>query len=197
MRLRSFVQRPSALMAIGLLWFVFIGAGMYLLQREEFTPASPSSPLAQFPSGSAIPCSADKPTLVVFAHPRCPCTRATFAEVAELAAAANGKLAIVTVFTLPPGVARDWVAGELLQMAKALPARVVLDQGGVEAARFKVKASGTVLLYAPAGQLLFSGGLTSSRGQEGESLGRDAVLRLVLTERPSIIHTPVFGCSLL
>jgi hypothetical protein len=74
---------------------------------------------------------------------------------------------------------------------------VIRDQGGVEARRFDVEGSGHVLLYAPSGKLLFSGGITPSRGHEGDNAGRSAIVSLILRGHAPVDHTPVFGCSLL
>ncbi len=90
-----------------------------------------------------------------------------------------------------------WEQGELWQLAKTLPARVMLDRDGVEARRFHVLGSGTALLYSPSGHLLFSGGMTSSRGHEGDSVGREAITSFVLHGTASVARTPVFGCALL
>ena len=74
---------------------------------------------------------------------------------------------------------------------------MVIDKGGTEARRFRVAGSGTTLLYAPTGQLLFSGGVTASRGHEGASVGSEAITRWVLRGSAPTVHAPVFGCALL
>ena len=75
--------------------------------------------------------------------------------------------------------------------------RVVLDPDGREARRFGVKGSGHVLLYEPSGDLVFSGGITPSRGHEGDNPGRSAVIDLINGGRAAVHRTPVFGCPLL
>ncbi len=67
----------------------------------------------------------------------------------------------------------------------------------MEAGRFGVKGSGHVLLYQPSGRLVFSGGITPSRGHEGDNPGRAAVISLVLQGRSPVNRTPVYGCPLL
>jgi hypothetical protein len=52
-------------------------------------------------------------------------------------------------------------------------------------------------LYAPTGKLLFSGGITASRGHEGDNVGRSAIVSFILNGHAPVNHTPVFGCSLL
>ena len=57
--------------------------------------------------------------------------------------------------------------------------RVVNDVEGVEARRFGAQTSGTTSLYSPDGRLLFSGGITSSRGHEGDNAGEDALTQAI------------------
>lgn len=60
-----------------------------------------------------------------------------------------------------------------------------------------VRAPGQVLLYDTDGHLRFNGGITASRGHEGNKKGRQALTDLILTgttDRPSSF---VFGCVLM
>jgi len=71
------------------------------------------------------------------------------------------------------------------------------DDDGVEAARFGAATSGQVILYDRDGRLLFSGGITASRGHAGDNDGRDAIVSLLGGGRGTRHSSPVFGCSLL
>ena len=118
-----------------------------------------------FPRKSAVRLVSDKLTLVLFAHPHCPCTRASLHELDGLLAETQNRVSVTVVFTIPDGVTADWEQGDLWNSATSIPGlRVIRDQGGGEAHRFDVEGSGHVLLYAPSGKLLFSGGITASRG---------------------------------
>ena len=64
------------------------------------------------------------------------------------------------------------------------------DISGDEARRFGAATSGEALLYSPSGKLLFHGGITPSRGHEGGSVGRDALVRCVLDGTPAPATTP-------
>ncbi len=157
-----------------------------------------SLPVTLFPRSSAVRLVSDKPTLVLFAHPHCPCTRASLQELDGLLAETQNRVSVTVVFTIPDGVPGDWEQGDLWNSAKSIPGlRVIRDQGGVEAHRFDVEGSGHVLLYAPSGKLLFSGGITASRGHEGSNMGRSAIVSFILDGHSPVSHTPVFGCSLL
>jgi hypothetical protein len=84
-------------------------------------------------------------------------------------------------------------------MARAIPgAHLLEDPGGVESIRFGATTSGQVVAYDPTGRLVFTGGLTASRGHEGESDGA-RLLETRLRESPSTvaeIRRAVFGCGL-
>jgi hypothetical protein len=198
LRLKRYVRQPVPLLVFTLLWTLFILGGLTVMLREEFTPVAASDWLAGFPAATSLPLAPDRPTLVVFAHPHCPCTRATLHGISQVLASVKDRLSVVIVFTVPPGVANDWENGELLQTAEKLSGvQVIIDRGGKEAGQFRVVGSGTALLYAPTGRLLFSGGVTSSRGHDGDSVGGDAITSLVLHGTTPVSHTPVYGCALL
>jgi hypothetical protein len=85
----------------------------------------------------------------------------------------------------------------LWRSAEAIPGVTVrADQDGNEARCFQAKTSGHVALYDVHGKLLFSGGITSSRGHSGDNAGRSAIMKLLKHEM-AVGETPVFGCSLL
>jgi len=183
---------------IGIFWLAMVLAGFAVLQREEFTPIPSTSVGRDFPRGSSIAMAPDRATLVIFLHPYCPCSRATLRQLGELLAETQNKEAVTVVFTIPKGLPPGWEKDNLWRTASAMPGvRVVRDEEGVEARRFNVIGSGHALLYAPAGRLLFSGGITASRGHEGDNPGQDAIVSFVLHGQSNVTHTPVFGCALL
>jgi len=182
----------------GGLWIFVITAGFSILAHEEFTPVANLPQVSIFPRASGIKLASDKPTLLFFAHPHCPCTRASLHELDGLLSNTGSKVSVLIVFIIPKGVQPGWEEGDLWNSAANIPGiRVLRDQDGREATRFGVKGSGHVLVYDPSGKLLFSGGITPSRGHEGDNPGRSAVIDLVLNGHTLVNHTPVFGCSLL
>ena len=182
----------------GLLWIAALATGFFVLAREEWTPVTDAAASPAFPAHSLLALAPDVPTLILFAHPRCPCTRASMHELAELMASLPHRVAVTVVFTLPKGVPPHWEQGELWQEAAAIPGvHLTTDRDGREAGRFGVKGSGHILLYQPSGRLVFSGGITPSRGHEGDNPGRSAVIGWVLQGRSQVNRTPVYGCPLL
>lgn len=82
-------------------------------------------------------------------------------------------------------------------MAKSIPeATVILDIDGKEAKLFKSETSGQTVLYDPSGKLLFRGGITGSRGHEGDNLGQASIEQLALAKSSNVETNPVFGCPL-
>lgn len=182
----------------GILWVTLLVAGFTILEQEEFTPVAATQTLASFPPQSTIPRVLSKPTLLIFVHPYCPCSRASLHELDQLLVATQNKLSVIIVFTIPDGIEPGWQEGDLWKLATTMRGvRVICDEGGVEAQRFGVKGSGHTLLYATSGKLLFSGGITPSRGHEGDNSGRSAIVSFILNGHALVNHTPVFGCSLL
>jgi hypothetical protein len=185
--------RTAALCAIG--WGILVAAGFVGLARYKTTAGSMAETPARWPEGTRLVRDAGRPTLVMFAHPRCACTRASLAELNRLAA--ERSFDSLVVFLSPAGVPADFVQSDLWRSAVAIPrARVMRDEGGAEAARFGAGTSGATLLYASDGSLLFRGGITPARGHEGNSFGRERILALLDGRPADRRDAPVFGCQL-
>ena len=195
---RNSTRLQGFLLIAGILWVGVIAKGFAMLEREEFTPVALAPVLASFHKDSKISHATEKPTLILFLHPRCPCSSATLDDLDRLLAETQNKLSAIIVFTIPKGEPAGWEQGDLWKSAARMTdVRVLRDQDGLEARRFGVIGSGHALLYGTSGRLLFSGGITPSRGHEGDNAGSDAIVSFVLNGRALINHTPVFGCSLL
>ena len=177
-------------------WLLTVSAAMAALEVYSNRAGSSGTP-SHWPVESQIELDHAGPTLVLFAHPRCPCTRATLGELEVLLAQSHGRLRAHMLFIQPPGTTDDWVQTDLWRQALQLPGVTVHgDIGGVEARRFHSETSGQVLLYDSHGRLEFQGGITVSRGHAGDNPGRSAILALLDRESPRQSKTPVFGCSL-
>ena len=70
------------------------------------------------------------------------------------------------------------------------------DENGLEAARFGAQTSGHTLVFDSNGRLVFSGGITATRGHVGANAGENAVLAALRQQIPERGRTSVFGCSL-
>jgi len=191
-------HRPSLLAAAVIAWSTVVIGAFVWTWKYKSTPAPVSAAPARWPAASALPRRPGRPLLVMLAHPRCSCTRASLAELGALLQEVGPAIDALVVFVRPDGTARDWTSTDLWRTASAMPGvRVVADDGGRETERFGALASGTVLLYDGAGQLLFSGGITGARGHEGDNLGLRRVVALAKEGKADRRSSPVFGCDLL
>lgn len=180
------------------LWFSTAVGGVFYLARYENAPAGEDVFYpAVFPPQSLLERDAERPTLVFFAHPKCPCTRASLRELARLMTETDGKLRAYVVFNQPENESEKWTETDLRRSAEAIPnVRVLIDEGERETRIFNAQTSSLTLLYDRDGNLRFSGGITAARGHEGDNAGRRAVFEIVAREAAEKIETPVFGCPL-
>ena len=181
----------------GATWLAALAFGGRTLFRYETTPGRVGSVAPTWPSVSIVPRQTDKPTLLMFAHPHCPCTRASIGELAQIMAHALGKVNAYVLFVKPPNAGADWDDTDLRSSAAAIPSvTVVTDENGKEAARFGAETSGHTLVFDRNGTLVFTGGITASRGHAGDNAGESAVLAALNQQAVDRARTPVFGCSL-
>ena len=186
-----------AWLALIVAWLFLVLLGMFALQRYKSTPSAQNDAPALWPSESQIHRSAGRPALIMLAHPHCPCTRASLAELSRLVTRLAGRLDVHVLFIRPRGVEADWESSDLLERARQVPgASVELDEAGREAALFGAVTSGDTLLYGENGRLLFHGGITSSRGHEGDNVGSRRIISLVTGESTESAASAVFGCAL-
>lgn len=181
---------------MGTAWLIAIATGLGLLLKYNTTPGRTAQVPSQWPE-TRLSRAADRPTLVMVAHPRCPCTRASIGELARIMARARGKLAAYVLFVKPKESGSDWDVTDLQRSAENIPGVAVLsDPDGVEASRFGAETSGHTLLFGADGRLLFSGGITAARGHSGDNPGEDIVISLVNNAISKRKNTFVFGCAL-
>lgn len=185
------------LWAVLVMWLASVGTGLAWLMAYDNTPGTPANAPRGWPAGSTLARAAAGPTLVMLAHPRCDCTRASIGELAELLARAPQRPRTFVVFIRPGGVAAAWENSGTFDQATRIPGvTVVRDDNGDEAVRFGVSTSGQTLLYDADGQLVYAGGITGARGKPGSNTGRSTLLELLAGAHPTRATTQVFGCSL-
>jgi hypothetical protein len=117
-------------------------------------------------------------------------------------ATCDGKLTATVLILRPKGAPAGWERTDLWRSAAAIPNVLVMaDEAGTECRRYGAATSGQTCLYAPDGRLLFSGGITESRGHSGDNAGRSAIVSLVRAPsddpKSQPVRTPVYGCPLL
>jgi len=190
-------KRSRVVWAFAAVWMFAVVAGLSVLWAWENTPGAVGDAPAQWPAASGLSRAADAPTLILFAHPQCSCTRASLVEFAEILARATKPPKAYVVFLKPIGFGLDWEKTDLWRTAAGLPGvSVIRDDEGLEATRFGVITSGQTMLFDESGALLFSGGITGARAHAGDNAGRASIVALLNQRTTDVSLTSVFGCAL-
>ncbi len=183
----------------GAAWCACVAYGFAQLARHELSPGENAAQdrLAATPAESRPPDEGGRPALYLFAHPHCPCTRASLHELARIAAGRADDLAIRVYVEELPELGQPHESSESWRIASAISGvQVELDRGGRIARSFGARTSGQAVLLDARGELQFAGGLTRARGHEGDSAGARAVLDLLAGRSSATRATPVYGCAL-
>jgi hypothetical protein len=183
---------------IGAAWIVCVVVGIAKLTAYEMKPG-PSAIVANIaPTGLDL--AKDRPTLIMFVHSHCPCSSASMEELAQLMTICRDHVAARVMFVNPSDQSPQWSRTDLWDSAAAIPTlEVRCDQDGVLAKSLNIQTSGHVLLFDPSGKLLFSGGITESRGHVGDNAGMSALIALIRNSHAAEnlpVKTSVFGCQL-
>lgn len=190
---------PAALKisTFAVIWLLVVLTGTLLMAQYSQTAGVVGTPPERWPETSRVHRDPGLSNLVVFLHPRCPCSRATLGELERLMARCQGLLSAQVWFLQPEGRDEDWVKTDLWPVAAAIPGvQVDVDHAGDVAQLFQAATSGQTLLYDTSGSLVFQGGITLARGHAGDNPGRDAIECFVKQKISLSASTPVFGCAL-
>lgn len=189
--------RPILFALATCLWLGGMGYGLVKMFNYSATAGQLAAAPAHLPAGTRLVAPAGKFLLQVFVHPECPCSKATLGELESLLPRFGSKVIARIVFVSPKGYSGKIEATSLWHQAQGLPGVVIYhDKLGQEAERFGAKTSGQIFLYSENGDLLFSGGITPSRGHRGENLGSLQLLAALSGESRLRAKGRVFGCSL-
>ncbi len=192
----SFARQPLSHMAF-ILWVGASCAGLVVLALYDSLPGDHRLAPLRWPADSRIALNEQGATLVVFAHPHCPCTGATLGELEKIVARCQKSVATWVVFFRPLESDVSWDQSDLTRIAGTIPSvRILSDQDGVEARRFHATTSGQALLYDRHGSLLFDGGITLARGHAGDNLGRSEIESYLIEGTLPSRQTPVYGCPI-
>jgi hypothetical protein len=173
-----------------------VGVGFGVVLKYQITGGTTGQTPGLWPAKTSVSLDAKRDTLILFAHPRCPCTRATFEELNRILAQCQGRVAAQVWFFKPSGLS-GWSDSSLRWDAAGIPGVTVKDDiDGQQAGLFGAETSGFVLLYNPEGKLLFKGGITGSRGHAGDNAGESSIVSLLSGKPALFVQTPVYGCSL-
>lgn len=200
------MRKDIILWLIAGIWLVLLSGTLYAMAEYGSSAGESGSAPQTWPvtAVAGLETHQNKPTLVLFAHPLCPCTRATLWELENMTNRLHGLFKLHVLFFQPDDTSAMptvWEASDLRELAGRLPDTLVHDDvEGAIASHFGAYTSGQVLLYDSVGQLQFAGGITPSRGHVGANPGSAAVISAILSDdnvdplQPA--QNPVYGCSL-
>jgi hypothetical protein len=189
--------RRTALVGAVCLWLAVVCLGLGWLWSYNQAAGAPAHPPETWPKETSVAPDSTKFTLVILAHPQCPCTRATVEELSKLMTNCKGRISAYVLFAIPQGAPSDWYKTDLWSSAAMIPGvTTIVDPDGRNASRFGAQTSGQVVFYDRDGELRFRGGITQARGHVGDNAGRSAIEAIVNNGQTQIDHTVVFGCPL-
>jgi len=176
-------------------WLAVVGAGMaslaYYDQQAGETLAAPAriAPLA-----AEAP---KKQRLLVFIHPRCPCSTASLRELERLMSRCRNEVEAKVYFIRPENEPDSWARGSLWTLAQQIPGTTTsIDAGGKVSRQYAATTSGAIVVYSADGKLQYQGGITAARGHEGDSRGKEAIFAIARGETQEVSQCPVYGCPL-
>jgi hypothetical protein len=185
------------LRAVVCAWLIAVVGGSAALTAYAGRSGAGAAGPDDWPAATTLQRDPQRATLVTFLHPRCPCSRATLANLARLEARCAEKLCVQLVFVVPNGKHDAWAHAALWDAAGELGFESRwMDRGGRSARLFGAETSGQTYVFGPDGKLRFAGGLTPGRGHEGDCDGTLAILACVEDARLSVQRAAVFGCGL-
>jgi len=190
-------QIPVSILIGGLIWLGLVSGGFFALMRYEHTPGAKVLDAANWPGNSYLELKKSGATLVMFVHPRCPCSRASIAELQKIMTRNKDRVAAYALFLSPGSFPAGWEKTDIWQSARRIAGLTVIkDIDGNEAKKFGPQTSGHTMVYKSNGELIYSGGITAARGQMGDNMGAKALVMSLDNGSKTTTRSNVFGCSL-
>ena len=185
---------PVLLVAV---WVAAMCLGFSSLLHYSSAPCDPGAPVTHWPADAGLGAHDGRPELLMFAHALCPCTHATLSELERLLGHASRVPRARVVLWTDPAQPESFDHSDLRDRVLAEPdLELVEDPHGELARAFGCRTSGMTLYFDAQGRRRFAGGLTSSRGHEGDSVGSLALGAMLRDEPTDRGVAPVFGCAL-
>ena len=119
--LRRTRNGPDWVIALVLTWALAVGVGGTTLLRYTNTSGRLATPPPQWPYGDRIRTEPSHATLVVFAHPQCPCSRATLEELSQILARYRGSLNAYVDIYAPRSEGRGWAHAQFMERRGSHP----------------------------------------------------------------------------
>ena len=100
--------RRNAMTLTVAIWLMLTATGLGALSFYAFTGSSPVQAAQQWPTNEILALDPARPVLVLFLHPRCPCSSASITELHRVLSRYPDVFQTYAVLTVPPGAASDW-----------------------------------------------------------------------------------------
>jgi len=184
-------MQKKHLYCVVFLWLILASSSILYVLNYDFTPNNiPKIALKSSPY-----------QLYVFLHPYYPCSKATLHELKELLnrIKKNTQSIVKTkiIFFKPGQDIKNWEKSTLWENVHQLDdVEVIVDWNGWLSKHYQATTSGETMLFNKEGRRMFDGGITISRGHEGDNPGKEYIYRLVAHKKTNRINSPVFGCPL-
>lgn len=178
-------------------WAAALLVGGYLFTGYSLDAQTSLRAVEHWPASSRLPVYDNEFHAVIFVHPKCVCSRSTLVELKRALGRSKTVPNISCVFYCPADHDPKWAQDELWELAQGVQKSArIIDLDGEEAKKFGVQISGHVMLFGRSNEQIYSGGITSARGHEGDNLGGMMLSAFLDGENPSGIQPPPFGCRL-
>lgn len=191
-----YLRRSARMPFLFGLWLTLLCFGIFISLEYEKTPARVVQAVGPIPSSlSTLPSPAKEFQLLMFAHPKCACTKASLSELARFMYVNN--TVETRIYFIVPRSYGSWKDSETVKIASKIPGVAVsVDYDGAIAKSYQAVASGECFLFDRKSNLLFHGGITQSRGHEGANAGLDQISSIVRKNTQLTAHNAVYGCAL-
>lgn len=178
-----------------IIWIGLVMGGLWSLENFSGSAGKSTRAPASLPLESRLVSKSGKPLFLVFIHPKCSCSHATYIELKKLKPYLQG-VEVKVIFNLFDQQSTDWSKTDLWEKFSSLPdVEMVIDSKSRETKIYQVTTSGHAFLYDEKLRLVFSGGLTPSRGHEGQTNGQIFVKSWLKNRSSQSFIEKVFGCD--
>lgn len=164
----------------------------------QFTPGKMGKVFNDFPQKSKLVLDQTLPTLILFLHPKCTCSKASVEEIKIIKSSIKKEFKLIAVVQTASLKLTDELE-KLKEELSTLPhSTIVNDSYSFETNLFSVKTSGQIYIYSSFGELIYTGGSTSSRGTSSPSELRRTIASILETNKKphQLITKSIYGCEM-
>ena len=179
-------------------WLIAISTGLYFLYQYQNKNGELGTSSSHWIESSNIHFEENKNNVLMFLHPYCPCSRASLNELAKILSHKIKPSTVKIILAKPESKDSNWVyESPLYKITKELNFQSLIDKNSHESKLFEAKTSGLVLIFNKDKKLMFRGGITDSRGHEGDNKGAQKALTILQSiSSQSLEEFFVFGCEI-